>query len=1310
MTLEINVGETSSVTPVISYTPDSIDEYMVVVNLSEDWSVVHNYIINENEIDGIPNRKIECSNDQSYSLRTSIYMMSAAEAEVLKTHSKVETVELNPHKYPQPQSLDTLRFKKDVAFNKPAITGTNSGSVVYNNGIRANWSMLFASEPSGAPYRGVGIGSTDTVNRDLSFSLTGKGVDAVTIDSGVGVIHPEFLDGNGKSRVRDVILDGPYKVDPDYFVGLGVTYNKVIDGVDIGVGIATTSAEEWWENTSKRSSKFSSLGTVSIPSTYTVGQAFSKTSSGESNPITGGHGTACASQIGGKSFGLAIEANLWNIRIALSGNGGVISGSTAIDVCTIWHNAKKINSTDPDPTILNNSWGSSSECGDSNGTSYNYWYRGSSSSYTGNNSDTTIQANIPCCVNKRHRYRSSTTSIFSGTYSGKGNYLNSGSTTSSAAENAIAAGCIVLASAGNNNQKLAHKDDVDFNNAYNTSTNYINRVGGVQQGFSGDHDKGKGSIRVGALDCAVEPSGEAQGVAKYTPRKVCYSSNGPMVDIWAPGDKTMSAGYASYESYQREDDSSFYDYWFGGTSAACPNTVSLVSLYLQSNRSANQDCVRHWLTNHASKEGVISDPYPGINDSAYWATETFDNPTTYWESYNYRGCGNLRGAPNRALFNPYASDVESSFKFGSTTSPPSSWTSTDATSGITWTAIAYDGNGTYVAVAWSGTGDKIMYSTDGINWTATADGNSVSWVGVAYGNGKFVAISDSGSGNNQIMYSTDGITWSNTSVSGVDSNYWEDITYGGGKFVAVSTSGTNRVMYSTNGISWTAASAAEANNWVDITYGNGYFVAVSTSGTNRTMYSTDAINWTAVSAAASNGWQSVIYGNGKFVAVANNGTNRVMYTTDPTDSWTGVSPSSGNYDSNGWSAIAYGGKHFVAVSTNGTTQTMYSSDAINWTMLSESTDADWIGIVYGDNKFVALAQSGSKRVMYTNTGDDFTTKPLTLKMGGSNTPPDNWTAISGIEESNWRGICYGNGKFVATSLTGTNRVTYSTDGINWTAASASEQHYWYGVAYGNGKYVAVGTITGVSNDVDRVMYSTNGINWTTANATYNHNWSSVCYGNGYFVAVAQNDGGTSANKRIMYSTDGINWTAGPSMAQNGWKSVTYGGGKFVAVASSGSQRIMYASDSNLDSWSYATSSAFDWQSVTYGGGKFVAVATSGTYKVTYSTDGVSWTNATAAESNSWYGVTYGNGYFVAVSSGGTNRVMYSADGINWSSASGNTSSGDNNNPWYAIAYGGGKFVATQLMEGVGSSSHQFMYSTVDGFTTTSGGGRGLTIG
>ena len=83
-------------TPIINYTPQTIDEYIVVVNLPEDWKEVHEYIINENEIDGIPNRKVNCSNEQPFSLRTAIYEMSVAEAEILKKYNKVECVELNP--------------------------------------------------------------------------------------------------------------------------------------------------------------------------------------------------------------------------------------------------------------------------------------------------------------------------------------------------------------------------------------------------------------------------------------------------------------------------------------------------------------------------------------------------------------------------------------------------------------------------------------------------------------------------------------------------------------------------------------------------------------------------------------------------------------------------------------------------------------------------------------------------------------------------------------------------------------------------------------------------------------------------------------------------------------------------------------------------------------------------------------------------------------------------------------------------------------------------------------------------------------
>tara|TARA_Y100001970_G_scaffold40807_1_gene50319 strand:+ start:478 stop:4686 length:4209 start_codon:yes stop_codon:yes gene_type:complete len=660
MSLDVTIVGESEDTPVINYTPDPIDEYMVIVNLPEDWEVVHNYIINENEIDGIPNRKVECSNDQPFSLRTSIYMMSAAEVEVLKTHPKVETVELNPDKYPQPQSIDAYRYKKNVAFNKPLLTaGQGSESTGYTNGVRSNWSHLFLTNPTSTPYKGVGITTTDTTDSDVIYSLTGKNVDAVTIDTGVGILHPEFIAGDGTYRVQDVILDGPYKVDPDFFNAdpTNRLETVTIDGVSIGTRAKESVARDWWANTgtSYRSAAYASIGTATISSSYTRIHAHSKNGT---NAVTNSHGTSCASQIGGKSFGLAIEANLWNIRIALGGAGGVVSGDTSLNICTIWHKAKKIQSGNPDPTILNNSWGSTGSTGNSSGTSYSHVYRGQSLTYTGSGSAGTIPANSGSCRNNKY-FTVHTGSPSTLAYNGDGQYTNTGSTTNTAAENAIAAGVIVVSSAGNTNQKLSDKNDVDFDNLYGGYA-YVNRTGGVQQGFSGDHERYKGTIRVGALDCAVEPHDEKQGSPKYSIRKVVYSANGPMINIWAPAEYTMSAAYASGEDLQRTDNSSFYDHWFNGTSSACPNTVSLLCLFLESNRSANQDVVRHWLDTSGSTPIALSDPYSGVNDTGYWSlnyNSTYDQPTIEWDGYNVRGNGNLRGATNRVLTNPYASNT-----------------------------------------------------------------------------------------------------------------------------------------------------------------------------------------------------------------------------------------------------------------------------------------------------------------------------------------------------------------------------------------------------------------------------------------------------------------------------------------------------------------------------------------------------------------------------------------------------------------------------------------------------------------------------
>ena len=664
--IEIIENHFSNVTEVIEYTPDPIDEYIVIVNDVSDWEEIHNYIINENEIDGIPNRKIEYANLQEFSLRTAIYLISQEEADILRTHEKVESVQLNPDKYPQPSSLMLQRFANNIAFNKPLTTGkqgaSSNTSVSYTNGVRGNWSHLFLNTSSSLPFRGVGVTTTTKVDANLAYTLDGTGVDAVIIDEGVAYLHPEFLDSNGQTRVKDVILDGPYKVDPGYFTTRGLTYTKIVDGVNVVVGINTSDALAWWSTSSKRSAQFQSLGTVSIDSRYNLAHVSTKTANSNGDQISGGHGTACASQIGGKSFGLAFKCNIWNIRIKL---GGVdyVSGATALNVCTIFHNAKKISqSNNPDPTLINNSWGAFSPTANTSGTSYTIGYRGNTQTYTGNGNPYIPPSNSGGARTNTLTYYKNGIITTLGGYGGGGKYLSSAYDINSAAENAISAGCVVVAGAGNDNQKLSDPTDLDYDNWYLYNLININRVQGVQKGGSGDITKDQGSIRVGALDCAVEPVGSSQGATAYSVRKVCYSNNGPMINVWAPAEMTMAAGYASYEpnGYVRTDNSSFYDVFFNGTSSAGPNACSLIALYLQGNRSSTTNTTRSWLASSASKANVLSDPYPSVTDTYYWASNYsayLDNPTLTEDSYNLRGCGNLRGATNSVLTNPFSNYI-----------------------------------------------------------------------------------------------------------------------------------------------------------------------------------------------------------------------------------------------------------------------------------------------------------------------------------------------------------------------------------------------------------------------------------------------------------------------------------------------------------------------------------------------------------------------------------------------------------------------------------------------------------------------------
>ncbi len=70
-------------------TNDTPQEFTVCVKNESDWTEIHNYIINENDIDDIPNRKISCTSDMNFSPKRAVYSMSVNEANILRNHSKL---------------------------------------------------------------------------------------------------------------------------------------------------------------------------------------------------------------------------------------------------------------------------------------------------------------------------------------------------------------------------------------------------------------------------------------------------------------------------------------------------------------------------------------------------------------------------------------------------------------------------------------------------------------------------------------------------------------------------------------------------------------------------------------------------------------------------------------------------------------------------------------------------------------------------------------------------------------------------------------------------------------------------------------------------------------------------------------------------------------------------------------------------------------------------------------------------------------------------------------------------------------------
>ena len=227
------------------------------------------------------------------------------------------------------------------------------------------------------------------------------------------------------------------------------------------------------------------------------------------------------------------------------------------------------------------------------------------------------------------------------------------------------------------------------------------------------------------------------------------------------------------------------------------------------------------------------------------------------------------------------------------------------------------------------------------------------------------------------------------------------------------------------------------------------------------------------------------------------------------------------------------------------------------------------------------------------------------------------------------------GRFVAISETSGNAAAYSDDGINWIGSTLPASADWKGVVFGNGRFVAI------ADDSTTVAISLDGIAWDITGTLPATGFNAVTYGHGSFHAVKNGD--TDA---YAYSDDGgETWTADDMPASANWVSIAWGNNKLIAVADDSNTGAISADGGTT--WSSMTVGSPDssdpsgLKKIRYGQGLFMATAALApdieeyTY-VVKSQDGLYW---------EWEGVpTAGNsitlGGFNAIAFGNPQRTGY----------------------------------------------------------------------
>jgi len=606
-----------------SVTNDTPQEFTVCVKNESDWNEIHNYIINENNIDDIPNRKISCTTDMSFSPKRSVYSMSTNEADILRSHSKVDWVEqssmYNPvvleqrkYDYEFDKHIDIDRFKYDCTnlrpdfyrfSSSPPVGGGQPTVTAWESPINpgstldfTQWGLYRHQSPTN------NFGTSTTVDADSQYSLSGKNVDVVIMDTGVRWDHPEFwkpgvtsFTDKNDTRVRDILIHG---------------------------------AEEYSIDWSAQGLVEPGSGTLS---NYTEAKVL-----GSSIPIDSYHGSHVAGTAAGNQFGASFEANIWSIACIDRSDVGWAAAGDGFDYIKVWHKNKPINPETglKNPTVVNCSWGTTQYLVIA--SSYLLTYRGSS---YGKSDVDEAASNVPSVYYLRKWELGSGVGIVT-CYRFTTRNVSQQNEADEFVNDSDCQNAVLVCSNGNFYAKQDNKDGIDYDNEFTAGTvvhggvdNYYTRLGTPAITRQGEDDA---VIVVANMDSCRRSGSSSQEQTNFS------SNRGPSTDVWAAGTQILSPYSSGYDDPR---DTSFHNQYLYGTSMAAPNVTGVIGQHLESNPTATRKSVRKWLLSVGSKELSSDDYYDPY-------TSNGTNDTNYWGS-----AYSLKSAPRRILYNPYANNT-----------------------------------------------------------------------------------------------------------------------------------------------------------------------------------------------------------------------------------------------------------------------------------------------------------------------------------------------------------------------------------------------------------------------------------------------------------------------------------------------------------------------------------------------------------------------------------------------------------------------------------------------------------------------------